>query len=37
MDVLILNDGSPKYSFMINVIATVTNLVLRILYNGLSD
>lgn len=30
LDVLILNDGSPGYSFKINIIATVLNLLLNI-------
>jgi Na+-driven multidrug efflux pump len=31
LDVLILNDGSPKYSFVLNIVTTVSNLVLNII------
>lgn len=30
MDVLILNDGSPKYSFILNIVVTVANLLLNL-------
>ncbi len=31
MDVLILNDGSPRYSFILNIVVTVTNLLLNLI------
>lgn len=31
LDVLILNDGSPRFSFVLNVLATMTNLLLNLL------
>lgn len=30
LDVLILNDGSPRFSFILNIITTVSNLVINI-------
>jgi Na+-driven multidrug efflux pump len=31
LDVLILNDGSPRYSFILNIVTTVSNLLLNII------
>ncbi len=31
LDVLILNDGSPRYSFVLNIVTTVMNLVLNLI------
>lgn len=37
LDVLILNDGNPRYSFLLNIVTTVANLVMNVVAVAIFD